>query len=48
MGDNPTTVGAISDVWEGIHRDKRVSIEHLKIPLNDDQARKKVRVRCGK
>ena len=44
MGDNPITVGVISDIWEGTYRDKRVSIEHLKVPLNNDQARKKVRV----
>ena len=44
VGDNPAVVGGISDVWEGTYRDKRVSIEHLKVPLNDDQRRKKVRV----
>ena len=47
MGGNPIAVGVISDVWEGTYRDKRVSIEHLKISLDDDQACKKVRVRCG-
>ena len=46
--DNPIVVGVISDVWEGIYRDKRVSIEHLKVPLIDDQARRKVRVRHGR
>ena len=47
VGDNPVVLGDISDVWEGTYRNKRVSIEHLKVPLNDDQVRKKVRVRCG-
>ena len=44
VGDNPAVVGGISDVWEGTYRDKRVSIEHLRVLLNDDQTRKKVRV----
>ena len=48
VGDHPTVLGGVSDVWEGTCRNKRVSIEHLKISLNDDQARKKVRVRHGK
>ena len=48
VGDNPIAAGGISDVWEGTYRDKRVSIEHMKVPLNDDQARKQVRVRYGK
>ena len=48
VGDNPIVVGAISDVWEGICRNKRVSIEHLKVSLNDDRARKKVRVWHGR
>ena len=47
-GDHPIVVGGISDVWEGTYRNKTVSIEHLKIPLNDDRARKKVRVWYGK
>ena len=48
VGNHPTVLGGVSDVWEGTCRNKRVSIEHLKISLNDDQARKKVRVRHGK
>ena len=44
VSDHPIAVGGISDVWEGTYRDKRVSIERLKVPLNDDQGRKKVRV----
>ena len=48
VGDNPIVLSGISDVWEGTYRNKRVSIEHLKIPLNDDQVCKKVRVWCGK
>ena len=48
MGDRPIVVGGMSDVWEGTYRNKRISIEHLKISLNDDQACKKVRVRYGK
>ena len=44
IGDNPIVLGDISDVWEGIYRNKRVSIERLKVPLNDNRARKKVRV----
>ena len=42
IGNNPVVLGGISDVWEGIYRKKRVYIEHLKVPLNDDQSRKKV------
>ena len=48
VGDNPIVVGGISDIWEGTYRDRRIAIDHLKIPLNDDQVRKEVRVRCGK
>ena len=45
VGDNPIVLGGISDVWEGAYCNKRVSIEHLKVPFNDDQVSKKVRVR---
>ena len=48
VGDNPIVVGGISDIWEGTYRDESVSIEHLKVSLNDNQAGKKVRARCGK
>ena len=47
VGDNPVVLGDISDVWEGIYRNKRVSVEHLKVPLNDNQACKKVRAQYG-
>ena len=43
VGYKPVVIGGISDVWRGTCCNKRVSIEHLKVPLNDDQARKKVR-----
>ena len=46
IGDNPVVLGGVSDIWEGFHRNKRVSIERLKGPLSDNQACKKVRVRC--
>ena len=48
VGDNPIVVGGIPDVWEGTCCNRRVSIKYLKVPLNDDQARKKVRVRHGR
>ena len=48
VGDHPIVVGGISDVWEGTYRNKRVSIEHLKISPNDDQVLKEVRVLYGK
>ena len=48
VGDNPIAVGVISNIWEGTYHDKRVCIEHLKVSLNDDQARKEVRVLYGK
>ena len=47
VGDNPIVLGGISDVWEGTYLDKSVSIEHLKVHLDNDQAHKKVRVRYG-
>ena len=47
-GDHPIVPGSISDVWEGTCRNKSVYIEHLKVSLNDDQARRKVRVRHGR
>ena len=48
VGDNPIAVGVISAIWEATYHNKRVSIEHLKVSLNDDQARREVRVRYGK
>ena len=48
VGDNPVVLGDISDVWEGTYRNRSVSIERLKVPLNGDQVCKKVRVRYGK
>ena len=48
VGYKPVVIGGISDVWEGTCRKKRVSIEHLKVSLNDDRARKKVRVWHGR
>ena len=44
VGDGPIALGAIADIWEGTYRHKRVSIKSLRIPLNDDQNSKKVRV----
>ena len=46
VGSGPIAVGAIADVWEGTYRTKKVSISHLKIPPDNDQTLKKVRVRC--
>ena len=44
VGDGPITVGAIIDAWEGTYCSKKVSIKCLKIPPNDDQTLKKVRI----
>ena len=46
VGGSPIAVGPIADVWEGTYRTEKVSIRCLKIPPNDDQTLKKVRVRC--
>jgi len=42
VGNHPTTLGGIADLWEGTYRRKRVSIKSLKVPLDDDQTLKKV------
>ena len=47
VGDHPTALGGITDVWEGTHRGKRVFIKALKAPLDDDQTIRKVCTRCG-
>ena len=44
VGDDPIAFGVITDLWEGIHRGNRVSIKPLRVPLNDDQVLRKVRV----
>ena len=45
VGSGPIATDAIADVWEGIYLSKRVSIKCLKIPPDDGQTLKKVRVR---
>ena len=47
VGDSPIARGAITDVWEGTYRNKKVSIRCLRTPLNEDQTLKKVRSRDG-
>ena len=42
-GDAPIILGAIADVWEGTYSNKKVLINCLRAPLNDDQTLKKVR-----
>ena len=47
VGNHPTTLGGIADIWEGIYRRKRVLIRSLKVPLDDGQTIKKVCIWCG-
>ena len=47
LGGNPIGRGATANVWEGTCNGKKVSIERLKAPLNDDKTLKKVRSWCG-
>ena len=46
-GDGPIAHGVIADVWEGVYRSEKVSIKCLKIPTENDQTLKKVRIRYG-
>ena len=48
MNDNPVVLCGISDVWEGTYRNRKVSIECLRVPLSDNQAYEEVRVRREK
>ena len=47
VGDHPIAPGEITDAWEGTYRRRRVRIECLKAPPNDEQSLKKVCIRCG-
>ena len=47
VGDHPTALGGITDVWEGTYRGKRVFIKALKVPLDNDQTIRKVCTRYG-
>ena len=46
-GDGSIPLGAIADVWEGTYRSKKVTIKCLRIPANNYQILKKVRIRYG-
>ena len=37
VGRGPIARGAIADIWEGTYRGKKVSIQHLRAPLNNDR-----------
>jgi len=47
VGDGPIVVGAITDVWEGTHGSKKVSIKCLRVPLTKDEIRGEVCILCG-
>ena len=47
VGDGPAASGAVTDIWEGTYRDKKVSIRRLRAPMDDDHTLKKVRSRDG-
>ena len=45
VGDGPVALGVIADVWEGTCRSKKVSIKCLRVPTENYQTIKKVRIR---
>jgi len=47
LGDHPTTLGGIADVWEGTYRGEKVSIKILRVCMKNHQAVKKVCILCS-